>query len=135
MRYNSDGSIRVKAYTASGALPIEGVTVKIYGTDENNKDVKYSLITDNDGITKELAVPAPDRNLSISPGANESPYSVYTVELAKKGFYPKRIDGVPIFAKTKAFLPIEMIPEVYNELGNIIKQDNLNSIIYENENL
>ena len=51
MIYDSSGSIRIRAYAASGALPIEGVLVKIYGADEYNRDVMYSLITDVDGVT------------------------------------------------------------------------------------
>ena len=61
--------------------------------------------------------------------------AVYNVELVKDGFYPKRIDSVPIFSGTTAVLPIEMIPIAYKDNGEIIPKDNLNSIIYENENL
>ena len=135
MKYDSLGRIRIRAYAASGAIPIEGVLVKIYGADEYNKDVIYSLITDVDGVTKEMPLPAPSKYLSTSPGAAEAPYAVYNIELAKAGFYPKRIDNVPIFADTAAILPIEMIPLTYTFNGYVVPQSNLDSIIYENENL
>ena len=135
MNYEDFGNIKVRTYAASGALPIEGVLVKIYGSDENNRDSVYSLITDENGITKELSLPAPPRAYSSAPGANESPYSVYNVELTKNGFYPKRIDNVPIFNGINAILPIEMIPLSYGTDGSVIKQGNLNSTIYENEHL
>jgi len=135
MIYDSSGSIRIRAYAASGALPIEGVLVKIYGADEYNRDVMYSLITDVDGVTKEISLPAPSESLSTSPSAAESPYSVYNIELTKAGFYSKRIDNVPIFADTTAILPIEMIPLTYTFNGYVVPQNNLNSVIYENENL
>ncbi len=135
MKYNSFGTMKVRTYVASEALPVEDVLVKVYGTDDNNKDVMYSIITDSDGVTKEITLPTPDKSYSTSPGAIETPYAVYTVEVAKDGFYPKVINNIPIFGQTAAVLPIEMIPLSFLENGNIIQQNNLNSTIYENENL
>ena len=135
MNYESYGKLRIRTYTAGEALPVDAAQIKIYGTDEYNKNVAYSLLTDYDGITAEIDLPAPLRSYSVAPGAKESPYAVYNVEIAKNGFYPKRIDSVPLFAGTAAMLPIEMIPLSYAENGDIIPNDSLNSTIYENENL
>lgn len=135
MNYESFGNIRIRTYTASGALPIEGTVVQIYGTDDYNKNVKYSLITNSNGVTDEIPLPAPSKKYSTSPGAKENPYAVYNVELTKEGYYPKRIDNIPIFSETTAMLPIEMIPLAYTEDGKVIANNNLNSVIYENDKL
>ena len=135
MSYEGSGQIRIRTYTAAGALPVEGTLIKIYGTDDYNKDVKYSLLTDSNGITEKISLPTPLKQYSMAPDSQESPYSVYNVELAKDGYYPKRIDNIPIFSDTNALLPIEMIPLSYAENGDIIPNYNLNSTIYENENL
>ena len=135
MNYESFGNMRIRAYTASGALPTEGALVKIYGIDEYNKGVVYSLLTDEDGITKEISLPAPPRSYSTAPGAIAAPYSVYNVEISKDGYYPKQIDNVPIFNGINAVLPIEMIPLSYDKSGSVIPQNNLNAVIYENEHL
>ena len=135
MNNENFGNIRVRTYAASGALPIEGVLVKIYGSGEDNRDSVYSLLTDKNGITRELSLPAPPRVYSSAPGAPECPYSVYNVELTKEGFYPKRIDNVPLFNGVNAVLPIEMIPLSHAENGEVLKQSNLNSTVYENEHL
>ena len=121
MNYENFGNIRIRTYTAAGALPIDGVLVKIYGADEYTTDIAYSLITDEDGITKTVSLPAPPKAYSAAPGAKEMPYSVYNVELSKSGFYPKRIDNVPIFNGIDAVLPIEMIPLSYNQDGTVQK--------------
>ena len=93
-------------------------------------------ITAEDTLGAGWKLPAPTlKSFSTSPGAKENPYAVYNVELAKDGYYPKRIDNVPVFSDVKAFLPIEMIPLSYNKNGDIIPYKNLNSVIYENENL
>ena len=135
MSYEGLGQIRIRTYTAAGALPVEGTLVKIYGTDDYNKDVKYSLLTDSDGVTEKVSLPTPLKEYSMHPGPGECPYAVYNVELAKEGYYPKRIDNIPIFSDTSALLPIEMIPLSYTEDGDIIPNYNLNSTVYENENL
>lgn len=135
MKYNDYGSLRIRAYAAESALPVEGVIIKIYGTDDYNKDAIHSVITDNDGLTDEIILPAPDSKYSGAPSPSESPYAVYNIELAKDGFYPKIIENIPIFAGIKAVVPIEMIPFVYYDDGSLIPQKNLNSVIYENEKL
>ena len=135
MNYEDFGTMRIRTYTASGALPVDGALVKIYGTGDYNKDTVYSLLTDEDGITRGISLPAPPKLYSSSPGAKEIPYSVYNVEITKNGFYPKRIDNVPIFNGISAILPIEMIPLSYADDGSVINQNNLNSTIYENEHL
>ena len=135
MKYEDFGYIRVRTYAADGALPIEGTIIKIYGADDYDKGVMHSLLTDSNGITVQVALPTPAKSYSVAPGAAEAPYSVYNVELAKDGYYPKKIDNVPIFAGTSALLPIEMVPLKYESDGSIIPQYNLNSVIYENDNL
>ena len=129
------GTIQIRAFEASEALPIQNATVKITGSDEYNRDIQISQLTDSDGMTKAIPLPAPPANLSMSPGAVLEPYSVFDVEIVKDGYYPKRIFNVPIFAGIKAMLPIEMLPLTYNKDGSIIQLKGLNSIIYENENL
>lgn len=135
MNYAGYGNIRIRTYTAGGALPVEGTVVRIYGTDDYNKDIKYSLVTDSNGITEELSLPAPAKTFSTSPGAKESPYSAYNIEITKNGYYPKRIDNVPIFSGTTAVLPIEMVPLSYTIDGSVSPNNNLNSVIYENDKL
>lgn len=135
MTYDNYGYLRIKTYLASGATPLEGALVKIYGSDEYNSDVQYSLLTDLDGITSVLTLPTPPESYSLSPGSAFQPYSVYNVEISKDGFYPKKIYNVPIFAKTNSLLPIEMIPISYAENGITVPLENLNSVVFENENL
>ena len=133
---STDFSImQIRTFTASEALPLEGASVKIIGSGEENRDVKISQITDSDGLTNVVRLPAPSTSLSMSPSSKSIPYSVYDVEITKIGYYPKRIYNVPLFSGTKAMLPIEMIPISYAEDGSPIPIQNLNSVIYENEHL
>ena len=104
------GSISIRAYTASGALPVADATVRIMGAEEANRDVIYSLLTDTDGITPTVNLPAPSKALSESPAPDESPYSIYDVEIFAEGYLPKRISSIPIFPGVYSLQPISMIP-------------------------
>ena len=135
MQTSDYGTIQIRAYSASEALPVVDASVKISSAGESNRDLQFSLLTDIDGLTKELMLPAPSARLSMSPGASSLPYSEFDIEIVKDGYYPKKILNVPIFAGTRAILPIEMLPLSYQDDGSVIPLKNLNSIIYENEKL
>lgn len=135
MDRKSFGTIQIRAYTASGALPIENAVVKITGADQSNGDIQYSVLTDSDGITEIIFLPTQERKYSLEPNSKEAPYSIYDAKISKEGYYTKVIKSIPIFEGTKATLPVEMIPLSYAENGELKKMDNLNTTIYENENL
>ena len=132
MNNNNYGTLQVRAYRASEALPVENAIVKITGADEYTSDVMLSRITESDGLTEEVHLPTPSIDLSLSPHPAQSPYLTFDVDIVKEGYYPKKIFNVPIFAGIKAMLPIEMIPVAYDTDGKIIPLENINSIIYEN---
>ena len=135
MDLKSYGTIAVRTYIAGGALPIENSIVRIRGAMEENRDIEYSLLTDNDGITKRISLPAPSISLSESPNPAQTPYYTYDVEILKEGFYPKKIFGVAMFANTDTTLPINMIPSPLFDSGVGVPEKNLNVFVYENAEL
>ena len=64
MKYTENGTLTVRTYTASGALPVKNSLVRITGVDENNRFVDLTLLTDEDGITRLISLPTPDRGFS-----------------------------------------------------------------------
>jgi hypothetical protein len=127
----SQGKLRIRSYTAGGALPVEGALVKIRGAQEDNSHVAYTLITDNDGLTSEVSLPAPLSEFSLTPGPNEAPYSIYDVEISAPGFYTKRIAGLTVFPGVTSVQLVNMIPSSGN-LPDDYPRGNLNTSIPEN---
>ncbi len=105
-----NGYMIIKVSTASGAIPVEGVTVIVQGKDDNNQNVFHSLLTDRDGLTRKIALPAPSRNLSEAPDPAARPYSTYSVDVYKEGYYPQHYTGVPIFEGITAVQNARIIP-------------------------
>ena len=107
---NKNGSLSVRAYTAGGALPVSGAVVRIFGAEDENRDIAYSLLTDADGVTKHVMLPTPPMGLSEAPTPPSLPYSVYDIEVEKEGFFSKRLYNVPVFEGINSEQPIAMIP-------------------------
>ena len=104
------GYLIVRASTASGAIPVEGVTVIVQGRDEENSNVFLSLITDRDGLTQKITLPTVSRDESLTPSANIKPYSLYNIEVYKDGYYPQHYSGVAIFEGITAVQNARILP-------------------------
>ncbi len=128
------GSLTVRAYTAGGALPVPGTVVRIFGAEEDNRFIAYSLITDDDGTTAQVSLPSPAKNLSLSPGAPESPYAIYNIEVSAPGYFSKVINSVSVFSGINSVLPITMIPVSGTDVKDY-PRDNLSATVTQNERL
>ena len=104
------GYLIVKVSTASGAIPVENVTVVIQGNDTDNQDIFLSKITNRDGLTDKVILPAPNGNLSNAPNPSSRPYSTYNIDIYKEGYYPQHYNNVPIFAGITAIQNARIIP-------------------------
>ena len=125
---NSSGSLRIRAYTAGGALPVPGALVRIRGAEEDNRFISRTLITDRDGLTKKVDLPAPSASYSLTPGSDEAPYSVYDIEIIAPGYYTKRIDGLTVFSGIESVQLINMIPTSDSPI-NEAPRGNINATI------
>ena len=85
---DSFGSMIVKALGAEEAFPIQDAVVRISGADVQNTDVKFTLFTDEDGVTRTVNLPAPDKSNSETPDGGV-PFYTYDVLVSKEGYYTK----------------------------------------------
>ena len=106
----SFGTLAVRAYTAGGALPVEGATVKI----RDGSEVLYSLITDRDGLTERVRLETPSADLSLHPNPEEIPYSVYDVEVDADEYEKKSVHGVSVFSGVDSIQLINLLPKIGN---------------------
>ena len=108
--YDSKGNLRVRAYTAGGALPVPNATVRIIGSDEENRNVARSVITDRDGVALFRDIPAPNIKYSLTPNPTERPYATYDLEAISDGYAAKYLKGVTVFSGIESFQPLNLIP-------------------------
>ena len=133
MQLTDKGDLVIHATMASGALPVPGTIVRIRGAEEENRFIVYSVITDEDGNTGRISLPAPAKEYSLSPNEAEKAYSIYDIELTAEGYYPKRIYSVAVFPGITATQPINMIPLSQNGTFSDYPRGNLNAVVREND--
>ena len=130
----SEGSLTVRTYTAGGALPVSGALVRIQGAEEGNRFVSYTLITDRDGLTDRVILPAPSVDYSLSPGPAEAPYAVYDIEISAEGYYTKIIKGLTVFSGIDSVQLVNLIPSTASPIMDY-PRGNINASIPENQDL
>ena len=131
---NSSGTLRVRTYTAGGALPVADAVVRVIGASEDVRLVSYSSLTDRDGLSDLFTLPTPDVRYSMSPNPAEQPYSLYDIEVTADGYFTKRINGVSLFSGINSIQLVNMTPGS----GNIVEEyprGSVNYIIPQNTDL
>lgn len=118
------GTLALRVTLGGGAYPVADAVVRIYGSDDDNADVVFSLMTDTDGKTEGVRLPTPKKSLSLVPDPEEIPYSTYTVEITKEGFYPLTITDVTMFPGIFTTLPVNMIPLAEFDSGRVYPRGN-----------
>ena len=108
---NHFGRLLVSVTTTLGAIPLEGAQVLIFenGDDPNERNVLYSLRTDESGQTPRVLLPTKSGALSETPGT-ALPYLAYTVSVRKSGYYSAEETNVPIFEGVTSIQPMDLIP-------------------------
>lgn len=104
----STGTLKVFAYTAYKALPLEEVNIVITKNIGNNIVTFYSGFTDSSGIIDNIVLPAPITNFE-SDYNNLPKETVYTLKAYLDGY--EDIDNyvIPIYGGTKMIQYVKMI--------------------------
>ena len=123
------GYMIVRVTTARGAIPLEGAIVTVHNYDpefeSGRGDVIATYKTDSSGLTPRFALPAPPRELSMSPGNGKS-YLTYNLSVTKPGYYQQYYTNAPIFEGITAIQNADMIPLPDNgQTDNFTVEDNI----------
>lgn len=133
---SGEGYLIVQVSTAGGAIPLPDAIVTVRDYDpENGGDVGNvisSMVTDRSGKTPILALPAPARTLSQSPGSAMLPYALYSIDVQTDRYYENYYANVPIFDGIVAVQPavLQALPD--NEYTDNKGRDT--QIFYESVN-
>ena len=129
------GYMIVRVTTARGAIPLEKAIVTVHNYapefEGGRGDVIAVYTTDPSGLTERFALPAPPRELSMTPGNGRS-YATYNLSVTKEGYYQQYYANVPVFEGITAVQNADMIPLPDNgQTDNSTLEDN---IFFETEN-
>ena len=122
---DSYGRLIVRALAADEALPISDVIVRITLSDTVNSPIKYTVLTDGDGVTEEIRLPAPDRSFSLTPTPVGEVSAFYDVSISREGYYSKLLRSVAVFSGVLSVLSVTMIPRIPYADGGRYPRENL----------
>jgi peptidoglycan hydrolase-like protein with peptidoglycan-binding domain len=109
------GYLRVSAAYPEGNLPIPEASVRVYNTDHESI---YQTITDREGQTDYMPLPAPEIAETFDSSQMASAYSLYDVEVSLGGFNTSYVHGVEILPDTNSTLPVELLPLLREDREN-----------------
>ena len=131
MEHNNTGvgKLVFRVATAGGAIPLENAQVQVsYHTDtagESRGRLITVMLTDRDGKTPPLSLPAPSRSESASPSTDGVlPFALYDAEIFLDGFYRQEYTRIPIFDGITSIQPASLIPLPANgQTDNLTPED------------
>ena len=99
------GYLRVFAFTAGEAEPIQGARVAVRRGDTLYANTK----TDWDGYTPVIPLPSVDPALTLQPGGPQ-PYVAYDILVTAEGFRPVLHENVPVYGNNYVTQPVTLLP-------------------------
>ena len=129
------GYMIVSVSTARGAIPLENATVTVSNYDPKFEGGRGDIIsvyaTNRSGLTDRFALPAPPRELSMSPGNGKS-YLSYNLTVKKEGYGDQQYINVPVFEGITAVQNADLIP--LSENGQTDRYQYGSGQFFESEN-
>ncbi|MBQ2904818.1 MAG: hypothetical protein IJE48_10505 [Clostridia bacterium] len=106
------GSLRVEAFASDRVFGVPSARVMVFiGLPEGNIAV-FDGITDVNGSTESIRLPAPPRSISQSPQTESNPklpYAVYSVYVEHPDYVRAVFTNVPVFSGIESIQPVRML--------------------------
>ena len=106
---SAEGYLRVITAAADSAYPVPGARVSVFTRIGNRLHLNYLMVTDENGESPTVTLPAPPAGLSQTP-ENNSPYASCEIRIAAKGFFPTQAGDVHIFAGITTRQVFQLVP-------------------------
>lgn len=103
----STGYITVHAYTSIAQLPVKDVAISITAADGT---AIAMALTDRNGQIRQIPIPVPDRDASLTPNPGEKPFTSVNLYARARGYEQAEYENLQVFAGTVTNQNIELIP-------------------------
>ena len=96
------GYLRCAAFAESLGMPVPHATIAV----SSGGKVLEELVTDEDGQSPIVELPAPPLDYSLEPSPASQPYADYDITVTADGFAPESINGIQIMPSATALANI-----------------------------
>lgn len=101
------GSLIFQVTGGQGAFPVPNAKITISKTLNDRLSLSATLLTDENGKTEPISLPAPRKELSQSPH-NGIVYALYQAEITASGYIPTEIRDLPVFDSITTIQPVNL---------------------------
>jgi hypothetical protein len=110
------GHLKIQAFTAYGAIPVEGVEILIYKDIGEYNVIFYSGKTDKNGMIDDIVLPAP---IAVKANSLDTPeYTIYEMNAIHEGYETIKKYTIGMFGDINVIQYVKMTPEVILENNN-----------------
>ena len=91
------GKLKIRAYAASEALPVEGLNITVSSIIGNKKIIFFEGITDSSGMVENITLPAPELNINNMEIPNTIEYEIdvkSSNQLQEQIYHVNMYDGI-----------------------------------------
>ncbi len=106
------GSLKVEAFASDRAFGVPSARVMVFLELPEGNVAVFDGLTDIDGSTESIRLPAPPRSLSQSPQTGQNPrlpYAVYSVYVEHPDYVRAVFTNVPVFSGIESIQPVRML--------------------------
>ena len=107
-----NGTLRVETFAADRSFGVGSSRVMIFLPLPSGNVTVFDGITNIDGVSDSVRLPAPSREIGLSPQNGENPvlpYSVYTVYVEHPNYVRAIFSSVPVFSGIESVQPVQML--------------------------
>ena len=101
------GYISILATTSNAEIPLSDVAITVTSTDGTALAMR---LTDRNGLTSTIEIPAPEQSASQQPNTGILPYTPVNVYARREGFEQIENENLQIFPGKVTRLVLQMIP-------------------------
>ena len=133
-RNTESGTLKVETFASDRAFGVGSARVMIFLELPSGNVAVYDGITDIDGVSGTVRLPAPPKMLSQSPetGMNPpKPYATYSVYVEHPSYVRAVFTNVPVFSGTESIQPVRMLAKAagLQEPEPIVVDESLTNIL------
>ncbi len=105
------GSLKIQAYASDQSFGIPSARVMVFVELPSGNVAVFDGLTDIDGVTQPVFLPAPPRSLSQAPAQSGAklPYAVYSIYVEHPDFVREVFTNVPVFSGVESIQPVRML--------------------------
>ena len=106
------GSLKVEAFASDRAFGVPNARVMVFIELPEGNVAVFDGLTDIDGSTESIRLPAPPKSISQSPQTGRNPrlpYAVYSVYVEHPDYVRAVFTNVPVFSGIESIQPVRML--------------------------